>query len=271
MRNPLFSNSPSALQGRKITAAWRQFTADFRLFDKAKEAPTNFQRDLRHLDTTLSREVHKVAVIYVGREQEDKASILANTSGSEQFDSFVESLGWLIQVGSPQFLGYTGGLPSGQTAPYFAQANTELVFHVSTLLTGDATQKMKHLGNDEVHVVWSDNAKQYRRDLLATRFCDILIVLYPVSPVLIKVHIETQDEKLHFGPLFDGATVHIKQASSLTRETVLNASRAYRNARLDCDRPNKHREKVFQSARLQLTHLSTAEAISRLYAPMLNS
>lgn len=72
------------------------------------------------------------------------------------------------------------------------------------MLTGDPTQKLKHIGNDEVHIVWSENSKPYRRDLIATRFCDILIVLYPASPTLVRIQIETQDPSLQFGPMFDG-------------------------------------------------------------------
>jgi hypothetical protein len=39
---------------------------------KARQAPSaeSFARDLRHLDGTCSREVHKVAVIYVAKGQE---------------------------------------------------------------------------------------------------------------------------------------------------------------------------------------------------------
>lgn len=36
----------------------------------AKDSPSNFQRDLRHLDSTICREVHKVAVIFVGKDQQ---------------------------------------------------------------------------------------------------------------------------------------------------------------------------------------------------------
>uniref|UniRef100_A0A915CVG1 Rap-GAP domain-containing protein n=1 Tax=Ditylenchus dipsaci TaxID=166011 RepID=A0A915CVG1_9BILA len=253
------------------SSTWRQFATDFRLLEKTSKVPTSFHRDLKHLDSTLCREVHKVAVIYVAKDQEDKHSILSNTSASALFNKFVDGLGWTVQIGSPKFQGYCGGLPAGQIAPYFASANTELIFHISTMLTGDATQKLKHLGNDEVHVVWSENPKCYRRELIATRFCDILIVLYPASANLVRVQVETQDSSLQFGPLFDGACVHIKQIASLTRETVLNASRAYRNARVECDRPNKHREKVFSQTKELLSHMPLKEAIVRLYAPMLNS
>jgi hypothetical protein len=89
--------------------------------------------------------------------------------------------------------------------------------------------------------------------------------------VLIRVHIETQNPLLQFGPLFDGAYVHTKQIASLVRDTVLNASRAYRIAQQDCDRPNKHREKVFQQTQKHLTELYPSTSITSLYVPSLKS
>nr|CAD2130005.1 unnamed protein product [Meloidogyne enterolobii] len=246
---------------------WRKFNATFGFFDSAKDSPSNFYREIRHLDSTVCREVHKVAVIFVGggNDLQDKQSILSNNTGSETFNKFYDGLGWPVHIGSSEFSGYNGGLPNGQTAIYYATANTELIFHVSTLLTGDATQRLKHLGNDEVHVVWSENTKPYRRDMIATRFCDVLIVLYLSSPVLLRVHIEVQDPRLQFGPLFDGACIHISQASTLVRETVLNASRAYRNLRVECDRPNKYRERVFRDTKKMLKPLSLSNSITRLF------
>lgn len=133
--------------------AWRLLASDLRLFAKTRCSTTDvtsFARDLRHLDNTSSRELHKVAVVYVARGQDDKATILANTTASEAFDTFVDSLGWPITVGAHP--GYTGGLPVDSVLPYFANAQCELVFHVSTRLSADPTQKLKHLGNDEVRL-----------------------------------------------------------------------------------------------------------------------
>lgn len=67
-----------------------------------------------------------------------------------------------------------------------------------------------------------------------------------------------------------GAFVHVKQASCLVRETVLNASRAYRNAHIDCERPNKHREKVFDDTKGHFKHLNLSKSITQLYAPSSN-
>lgn len=46
--------------------------------------------------------------------------------------------------------GYAGGLPAEAAAVYHANAEAEVIFHVSTRLSGDVAQKLKHIGNDEV-------------------------------------------------------------------------------------------------------------------------
>jgi hypothetical protein len=72
-------------------------------------------------------------------------------------------------------LGYSGGLPIDHIAPYYANAACELIFHISTRLQGEPTQKLKHLGNDEVHVVWTEHTHQYKRE---TSKFDFKIVVF---------------------------------------------------------------------------------------------
>ena len=55
---------------------------------------------MRNLDGQKGRETHKIAVIYVAEGQEDKISILSNTSGSEAFEEFVAGLGWEVELES---------------------------------------------------------------------------------------------------------------------------------------------------------------------------
>lgn len=54
-------------------ALWRSLAGDLRLITGTRQVPQNFARDLRHLDHTSSREVHKVAIIYVAKGQEVSA------------------------------------------------------------------------------------------------------------------------------------------------------------------------------------------------------
>ena len=54
--------------------------------------------------------------------------------------------------------------------------------------------QMRHLGNDEVHIVWSEHYRDYRRSSLPTEFCDVLIVIYPLPDSLYRVTIGTKSE-----------------------------------------------------------------------------
>lgn len=167
---------------------WRSLSASLGFVPAVSSVHSNFQRDLKHLDQTSSREVHKVAVIYVAEGQEDRSSILSNISASPQFDEFACELGWEVKIGRGHD-GYTGGLPVETRAPYYADAESEVIFHVSTMLNGDVQQKWKHIGNDEVHVIWTENnRKVYTRETIATKFCDVLIVLEHVGDRVSDVH-----------------------------------------------------------------------------------
>ncbi|CAB4015948.1 ral GTPase-activating subunit alpha-1-like [Paramuricea clavata] len=54
-------------------------------------------RELKHLDNRKSRETHKIAVFYVAPGQEDKTSIMSNTSGSKEYEDFVAGLAWEVR------------------------------------------------------------------------------------------------------------------------------------------------------------------------------
>lgn len=120
-----------------------------------------------------SRETHKFAVFYIGEGQEDKCSILSNSSGSQAFEDFVSGLGWEVQttISSDEYTiyahtdlcsyqkaalnvpytpqvdlathcGFMGGLQrngsTGLTAPYYASSTVEVIFHVSTRMPSDS-------------------------------------------------------------------------------------------------------------------------------------
>lgn len=193
-------------------------------------------RELRNLDNQKCRETHKIAVIYVARGQEDKNSLLLNTGGSLAFEQFVSGLGWEVDLET--HVGFMGGLQrngsTGVSAPYYATSFLEVIFHVSTRMTttdedDSLIKKLRHLGNDEVHIVWSEHTRDYRRGIIATEFCDVLIVIYPINPHLFRIQISRKPEIPFFGPLFNGAIVDRKLLPGLVRATAINASRAKRS------------------------------------------
>uniref|UniRef100_A0A803Y5S8 Ral GTPase activating protein catalytic subunit alpha 2 n=1 Tax=Meleagris gallopavo TaxID=9103 RepID=A0A803Y5S8_MELGA len=192
-------------------------------------------RELKNLDSRQCRETHKIAVFYIAEGQEDKCSILSNARGSQAYEDFVAGLGWEVDLSTHG--GFMGGLQrngsTGQTAPYYATSTVEIIFHVSTRMPSDSddslTKKLRHLGNDEVHIVWSEHNRNYRRGIIPTDFGDVLIVIYPMKNHMFFIEIMKKPEVPFFGPLFDGAIVTAKLLPSLICATCINASRAVKS------------------------------------------
>ncbi|XP_056151526.1 ral GTPase-activating protein subunit alpha-1 [Lampris incognitus] len=192
-------------------------------------------RELKNLDSRQCRETHKIAVFYVAEGQEDKHSILTNTAGSQAYEDFVSGLGWEVDLTS--HCGFMGGLQrnrsTGMTTPYYATSTNEVIYHVSTRMPHDQdhnlTKKLRHLGNDEVHIVWSEHSRDYRRGIIPTEFGDVLIVIYPMKNHMCSIHILKKPEVPFFGPLFDGAIVDVKILPTMVRATAINASRALKS------------------------------------------
>ncbi|KAM4040885.1 ral GTPase-activating protein subunit alpha-2 isoform 1-T1 [Anomaloglossus baeobatrachus] len=192
-------------------------------------------RELKNLDSRQCRETHKIAVFYIAEGQEDKCSILSNSGGSKAYEDFVAGLGWEVDLSS--HCGFMGGLQrngsTGQTAPYYATSTVEVIFHVSTRMLSDSddslTKKLRHLGNDEVHIVWSEHTRNYRRGIIPTDFGDVLIIIYPMKNRMYFIEIMKKPEVPFFGPLFDGAIVTEKLLPTLVCATCINASRAVKS------------------------------------------
>lgn len=196
-------------------------------------------RELKNLDAQPTRETHKIAVIYVAQGQEDKTSILTNSTGSRAFEEFVSSLGWEVNLSS--HLGFMGGLQSnkstGESSNYYCNSSTEIMFHVSTRIPVQSAadeeslnRKLRHLGNDEVHIIWSEHTRDYRRGIIPTEFGDVIIAIYPMLTFqgYYRVQILSKQDVPSFGPLFDNCIVHQTSLASLVRATAVNASRAKR-------------------------------------------
>ncbi|XP_026315132.1 probable Rho GTPase-activating protein CG5521 isoform X3 [Hyposmocoma kahamanoa] len=191
-------------------------------------------RELRNLDAQRCRETHKVAVIYVAKGQEMRNEILSNRCGSPAYEAFLAALAWEVELES--HVGFAGGLRSGggggTSAPYIATLTLEALFHVATRMPADTPDailnKTRHLGNDEVHVVWSEHWRPYKRDTLPTQFCDVLIVLYPLAGGLLRCTVSRKPDVSVFGPLWEECIVHVSCAAALVRGAAFAGGRAVR-------------------------------------------
>ncbi|KAL8608299.1 hypothetical protein ACOMHN_042166 [Nucella lapillus] len=243
-------------------------------FDLLKKSD-KLLRELKNLDIQRCRETHKIAVIYVAAGQEDKNSILSNSGASRAFEDFVAGLGWEVDLETHQ--GFLGGLQqnktTGDTAPYYANSTCEVVFHVSTRIPcagNDWHIKMRHLGNDEVHIVWSEHSRDYRRGIIPTEFGDIIIAIYPMNNRLFRIQINRKPEIPYFGPLFDGAIVDDLVLPGLVRATAINASRVKRSLMPFFHAFYEERAKCLESIIQQHTENTTFEEFAaNVFAPVL--
>ncbi|XP_041353753.1 ral GTPase-activating protein subunit alpha-1-like isoform X2 [Gigantopelta aegis] len=244
-------------------------------FDLLKKSD-KLVRELKNLDSQMCRETHKIAVIYVAAGQEDRSSILSNSGASKPFEDFVAGLGWEVDLGSHQ--GFRGGLQAnkttGSTAPYYATSTYEAVFHVSTRIPSGSDEsrniKTRHLGNDEVHIVWSEHSRDYRRGIIPTEFGDVLIVIYPLPNGLYRIQIDRKPEVPYFGPLFDGAILDRLVLPGLVRATAINASRVKRSSMPFYHSFYEERAKCLETIIQQHTEQTTFEEFAaNVFAPVL--
>ncbi|VDM17756.1 unnamed protein product [Hydatigera taeniaeformis] len=188
-------------------------------------------REIKNLDKRRSRQTYKIALVYVGPGQEEKQDILSNSRGSVEFQQFASNLGWPVNLANHQ--GFTGGLQypeDGEIATYFASPAIEVIFHVSTQMPSatdeDRHRMFKHLGNDEVMIIWTEHWRSFRRSSLRTEFGDVLIIISPLSNGLFRIEIRKEPEIPFFGPLIDGMLVSEEHLPFLVRSTAIQASNA---------------------------------------------
>ncbi|ETW09486.1 hypothetical protein, variant [Aphanomyces invadans] len=200
------------------------------------------ERSLKHLDKAPSRETMKIGVVYVGPNQSSQQEILRNDCGSPAYEQFLRELGWEVDLATHR--GFVGGLDvnpkslsNGPKTLYYASSTAELIFHVVTMMpTRDADpqqiDKKRHVGNDYVHVVWSDNLRAYNQATITSNFNFVQVVLFPLKhntyDGLVLVEVLTKPNVPLFGPLMTGMVVTQSELPDLVRQTVMNANRACR-------------------------------------------
>uniref|UniRef100_H3GR43 Rap-GAP domain-containing protein n=1 Tax=Phytophthora ramorum TaxID=164328 RepID=H3GR43_PHYRM len=187
---------------------------------KLLEHGPKLERSLKHLDKSPTRETMKLGVIYVGKKQHTQQEILHNEKGSRAYELFLSQLGWKVEMQSHR------GFPSDP----------------------QQIDKKRHVGNDYVHIVWSDNATHvYDPSTITSHFNDVQIVIYPLRKAqrglfLIKIH--TKDKVPPFGPLQSGMVVHQADLARLVRQTAMNANRVCRSQTMLYVRPYPTRKKL---------------------------
>jgi hypothetical protein len=215
------------------------------------DANHRFYRALRQLDKLTERETIKIGLIYVANGQESERKLMRNEAGSNPYNEFVEALGWEVDLATHE--GFLGGLDQGLTtgvsAPYYANATTEVIFHVITKMPNKENDnqqihKKRHVGNDNVHIIWSEHDRDYRPWTITSQFNFVHIVIYPLKYPLFRVQIHTKDGVPLFGPLLDGMVVDKESLAPLVRMTAINANKAVRYQQTGYKKPYPTRREL---------------------------
>lgn len=217
------------------------------------EQSQRFQRSVAQLDRNSGREMLKIGVIYVREGQDDQKIILRNDTKSELYAEFVRGLGWPIDIATHK--GYLGGLDpkltTGETAPYYANSIMEVVFHeISSMPThpsdNQQIHKKRHVGNDIVHIVYSEHSSDYRPTTITSQFNDAHIVVYPLPNGLFRVQIYRKESVQLFGPLLHGMCINKQLLPVLVRQTAINANRYVRYNTGGYSRPFPTRQRALE-------------------------
>jgi len=195
----------------------------------------NFQLKFNHLDKTYNRETQKIGIIYVKDGQDDQHEILKNNSASNVYKEFVQSLGWMVELENHK--GYTGGLHgsvNGSVAPYYNSSVLEIAFHdviCMPTVPEDPQQlhKKRHVGNDMIHIIWSEHGRDYSPNTITSQFNDAHIIVYPLPNGLFRIQVAKKEKLTLFGPLLHGMIVNKKILPYLVRQTAINACRSTRS------------------------------------------
>jgi hypothetical protein len=177
------------------------------------------------------RTAHKIGLLSVREGQRDQKSILANSSFSPLFLGFAERLGYIVDMRT--HCGTAGGLDTktyltGNRSLYYADQSHEVMFHVPQFLAtreADAQNvyKKRHIGNDCVHIIFSEDSEEYMTTIIVSQFNCAHIVVYPLGGHLFDVHVFAKPEIPWFGPLCGKSVVGEQFVAELVRLTAIMA------------------------------------------------
>lgn len=177
------------------------------------------------------RECIKIGILYVKSGQVTQSEILSNTHDvvSPAFDSFIRAIGSVVDPQNHRW--YTGKV-DGSKFVYYSDARYEVVFHVATLLQHSESNsqqilKKKHIGNDNVNIVWCENEGGFDPAAVTSQVIDTFIVISPHSNHTYRVTRWRKDGK-HVGPLSADCIVPDISLPTLVRETAISCDRLSR-------------------------------------------
>lgn len=148
------------------------------------------QRSMNILDYLPCYLIHKIGVVYVGRNQaHDEKAILSNASGSQRYKNFINGLGQLMRLKDLDTNRYySGGLETDGSAGEFTliwfDGIIQVVFHVATMMPlreDNCNAKKKHIGNDATLIVFNESGEEYQFNMIKGEVNCVCIEIEPLS------------------------------------------------------------------------------------------
>ncbi|KAF9914581.1 hypothetical protein BX616_007996 [Lobosporangium transversale] len=214
----------------------------------------------------------------------------------KDYTRFLNCLGWPIQVEAHS--GYLGHLNKEicHTTPYFADRNSEVIFHVPYLMRPSApdippmqdhrlvNQFRSVTLHDQVAIVWVEQRERMLNLLpLIDQNVMVFILIHPLegdsAGGLFWIRIVVQGahttagsvrlatNQLMIGPLADGMLVSRHALGSLVRNTAISADKACRLVTDSYTEPSAVRARYIQEI-LQMHQPEEPESISEFYRAM---
>ncbi|OMH82243.1 Tuberin [Zancudomyces culisetae] len=203
------------------------------------------QRTLTTLRYSPSIDTHKIGVIYVGPKQSCESEILRNTHGSVAYWAFLRGLGTVSRLKNNK--GYYGGLDTtgknldGKFCITWRDTVSHIVFHVASIMPnqGDDShpqiQKKAHVGNDYVHIVFSESSRSYDFKTIDSQFNYVQILVTPSDisvpstskpdvEYLYWVRTQTSPNLPPIGPVMHPKLVSLSALPGLVRIAAIHAN-----------------------------------------------
>jgi len=89
----------------------------------------------------------------------------------------------------------------GTATPYYSTYAYEIIFHDSTQIPNDPkdeqqSHKKKHLGNDPVIIVWSEQTSEFKASYFKLDSTELAIVIHPLHNGLFRIQLVYYKEKM---------------------------------------------------------------------------
>ncbi|PQE16627.1 GTPase activating protein [Rutstroemia sp. NJR-2017a BBW] len=169
------------------------------------------RRAISSLDRNFTVDGHKVGVIYVGDKQTHEVEILSNTTGSEEYYTFLAGLATITELKGAKF--NTQGLDreygmDGDMAFCWRDRVSEIVFHVTTQMPTNLEHdpqcigKKRHIGNDFVNIIFNNSGLPFQYDTFPSEFNYVNIVIAPESRLSFTANRDPGTQQLRKDPYY---------------------------------------------------------------------